>query len=126
MSRDARSPRGKELATLAAELASDKGAEEIELFDLRRKSAPAEWVVICGGNNIVHNRAIAESILKGVEEREGRVWHVEGAGESRWILLDYVDVVVHVMLPEVREYYGLDAIWRETERRGTEGEGNGK
>ena len=59
----------------------------------------------------VHAKAIADWILESLEKKGFKVWHNEGYQVCHWILLDYVDVVVHIFLGEVREFYGLERLW---------------
>jgi ribosome-associated protein len=104
---------GRALAEQAAEKVLEKKAEELVLIDLRDTSGVADWFLICQGNSPVQNRAIASAVERGLRELGERPWQEEGADEGRWILLDYVDVVVHVMLPEVREFYEIEHLWSE-------------
>jgi ribosome-associated protein len=103
--------RGRELADLIAQLADSKKAERISLINLTGTAGIADWFVICQGDNTAHNRAIADAIAEGLKEKNVSAWHIEGREESRWVLLDYSDVVAHVMLPDVRHYYGLEDLW---------------
>lgn len=93
------------------ELALDKKAEEVLTIDLRDRPAAADWFILCQGDNTVHNQAIADAIVVGLKAHGYAPWHEEGREEGRWILIDYVDVIVHVMLDEVREYYSLESLW---------------
>lgn len=99
------------LATQIAELALSKKAEDIIVLDVRQSSLGTDYFVVCSGNSEPHVKAIADDILEGMKSRGERVWRVEGYAAHRWVLLDYVDVVVHVFYPEVRSYYGLEDLW---------------
>ncbi len=103
--------RGRKLADCAASLADLRKAEHITLIDLTGFSDIADWFVICQGDNIAHNRAIADSIVDGLKQMKLPAWHIEGLSDGRWIVLDYSDVVAHIMLPEVREFYALEELW---------------
>jgi len=67
--------------------------------------------VICTAGVEVHAKAIADGILQSLEKNGIRAWHSEGYSACRWILLDYVDVVIHIFLKEVREFYTLEKLW---------------
>ncbi|MBD3347381.1 MAG: ribosome silencing factor [Chitinivibrionales bacterium] len=86
------------------------------VIDLRKRTAPADWFVICEGENAVHNRAICDAILDGLDRVNVHPWHVEGKAEGRWLLIDCIDVVVHIMIPEVRDYYSLEELWSGTKK----------
>ena len=101
----------RQLAQKAAELAASKKAEDILLMDLRRVAHFTDYFVLCTATSDVQMRAVADAIVEGLEKNQHRVWHSEGYEARRWILLDYVHVVVHVFLPEVRAYYALEKLW---------------
>jgi ribosome-associated protein len=103
--------RGKELAKLAASYAMRKKADYVSYVQLTDAAGIADWFVICQGDNAPHNKAIADAVVQGLKEKGVNPWHMEGEGDSRWILMDYSDVVVHVMLPDLRDYYGLEKLW---------------
>jgi ribosome-associated protein len=88
-------------------------AEDIVLMDLRNvNNAVADYFVICSGNSDTHIDAIAESVDHEVNKTDGQnPWHREGHNNKIWVLLDYVDVVVHVFNHENREFYALEALW---------------
>ncbi len=102
---------GKELVDAAVERALEKKAEDIVLFNPGNQSGVAEWFLICHGNNVVQNKAIAEAIIVGLKEENTAPWYKEGLDGGRWVLLDYSDVVVNVLLPELREFYALEKLW---------------
>lgn len=109
----AKSLAGKKLVNEVVKLALSKKAEDITLFNLGKKSPLADWIVLCSADNPVHGRAIAGEILYGLRAKETRAFHNEGVEDGRWALLDYTDVIVHVMSTEVREYYEVDQLWAE-------------
>ena len=106
---------GKELARRIAIAALEKKAENIRIFDLRGLSTITDFFVICSGVTDLHTRAIQEVIVETLKKASIRPWHIEGENIGRWILIDYVDVVVHIFQPEVREYYGLERLWGDAE-----------
>ena len=99
------------LARQAAQLSLEKKAIEVKIFDVSKLTSIADFFVICTGSTDTHVRAIAEHIVDKLREEEIRPWHVEGRERYQWVLIDFVDVVVHVFQPETREYYGLERLW---------------
>ncbi len=106
------------IARLVARAALSRKAEDILILDLRELSDITDWFVICSGDADVQVRAIADQILESLRTEGAKEWHVEGYAHGRWILIDYVEVVVHIFLQEVRGYYGLEDLWGDapTER----------
>jgi len=96
---------------LAARFAQQKKATDIMILDLRQISPLADFFVIASGSSDTHIRAIADTITNGLAERGVKVWHIEGYTYAHWILLDLVDVVVHIFDERTREYYGLERLW---------------
>jgi ribosome-associated protein len=108
---------GRALADRIVALAIEKKAEKIVLLNLSQETGIADYFVICEGDNPMHTRAIADEIIDGLrEEHKIKAWHVEGKEDGRWVLVDFSDVVVHVMLPEVRDYYQIENLWGTVER----------
>jgi len=101
----------REIALLAGKIAVEKKASDVKIMDVRELTGITDFFVLCSGNLDVHVKAISDAIQEGLEEKKIRVWHQEGYSALRWVLLDYVDVVVHVFQGEVREFYGLDRLW---------------
>jgi ribosome-associated protein len=98
----------------AAELASDRKALDIVALDLRGMVGYADYLLICSGRSDRQAKAIHDAIHAGLKERHHLLpRRVEGFSEGRWILLDYLDVVVHVFTPETREHYRLEQLWGE-------------
>ena len=85
------------------------------MLDLRAISDAADYFVIASGTSDVHVRTLAERVLEAVERTGERPHHVEGVGAGRWALLDFVDVVVHLFHPTLREYYQLERLWADAE-----------
>ncbi len=101
----------KRLALLAGELALEKKAFDVKVLDLRKLSPVCDFFVICSASVEIHAKAIADWIIENLKSGGIRFWHYEGYQASRWILLDYVDVVIHIFLPGVREFYALEKLW---------------
>jgi ribosome-associated protein len=103
---------GKELVDAVVSVLEDKLAERIAVIDLRKVSAAADWFVVCSGDNTSHTTAVANEVIGALKQRHGTApWHYEGVEEGRWALVDYTDVVVHIMLDDVRKYYNLESLW---------------
>jgi ribosome-associated protein len=103
---------GKELVDAVVSVLEEKLAERIAVIDLRKVSAAADWFVICSGDNTSHTAAVANEVIGALKQRHKTApWHYEGIEDGRWALIDYTDVVVHVMLDDVRRYYDLESLW---------------
>jgi len=105
------------LAQLAASYAADKKAIDLQVIDLRGVSSYTDFFVVCSGNTDRQTKAIHDAIHEGLKKDHGQLpRRVEGVSESRWILMDYFDIVVHVFVPEVREFYRLEQLWGDVPR----------
>lgn len=114
-----RSPRnaGPTLAAHAVNAMAEKKAKDITVIDLREVSNMADFFVIGTGESDLQVRAIANGVMERIEEACGeRPWKREGMDHLRWVLLDYVDLVVHVFLPSRREHYRIERLWGEADR----------
>ncbi len=94
-----------------AKLALSKKAESVLSLDLRGLTTTCDFFVICEGTSDVHVRAIADTVVDGMKDVGEKAWHVEGYDARKWILIDYVNVVVHVFDNETRDYYQLERLW---------------
>jgi len=107
-----------DLVSAIAAYASDKKALEIVELDLREIPGFTDFFIVCAGNTDRQTKAIADGIVEGMKKDHAtHPRRVEGLPEARWILLDYLDVVVHVFTPEAREFYRLEQLWGEAPRR---------
>lgn len=107
----------KKLALLCREFADDKKAENITILDVRELSSVTDYFVIASGTSEPHLRAITNEITDRLrEEHELRPRAVDGALQTAWIVLDYFDVIVHVMKQNVREKYDLETLWGDAPR----------
>jgi ribosome-associated protein len=105
------------MARLAAEACDDRKAVDIRLIRVDEVSSLADWFVICSGLSDVQVRAIARSVEDTLELELGRLpLRREGQTEGRWLLLDYGEVIVHVLTPTEREYYDLESFWGHGEQ----------
>ena len=100
-----------DLLRSAAQAAVAKKAHEPLALDLRDLDGVCDYFFICSGSSEVQVKAIAEHVEDSLRERGARPWHVEGLAGRRWVLLDYVEIVVHVFHEKTREYYMLDRLW---------------
>jgi ribosome-associated protein len=96
---------------LAAAAAVGKKAIDPVALDLRAVAGVADYFLICSGSSEVQVKAIAEAVEEKLREKSVRAWHVEGMEGRRWVLLDYVEFVVHVFHEKTREYYLLERLW---------------
>ena len=101
----------KTLAKKIALCALTKKAHDVTLMDLRKVTDMADFFVICSGDSDTQVKAIADAVTDGMEQEGAEPWHREGLTERQWVLLDYVDVVVHVFHKEARKFYGLEKLW---------------
>jgi len=105
------------LALLAAEASDDRKAVDIRLIRVDEVSSLADWFVICSGLTDVQVRAIARSVEDSLEMETGRLpLRREGQSEGRWVLLDYGELIVHVLTPQERSYYDLESFWGHGEQ----------
>lgn len=91
--------------------AQGKKAFDIVIMDLRKITDVTDYFVVCSADSDTQVKAIADAVMFGTEKLGARVWKSEGLGERQWILLDYVDVVVHVFHKEIRKFYNLEKLW---------------
>lgn len=98
---------------LMAEIADAVRAEEIVVLDLRDLTIIADFFLICTGKSSIQLRAVADRIEERLREMGLRKLRVEGYQEATWILLDYGDVIAHVMAAEQRAYYDIESFWAE-------------
>ncbi|WP_231596448.1 ribosome silencing factor [Synechococcus sp. CBW1108] len=102
----------EQLAQLAAEACDDRKAVDIRLIRVDEVSSLADWFVIASGLSDVQVRAIARSVEDQIEAATGRLpLRREGQKEGRWLLLDYGDLIVHMLTPSERTYYDLESFW---------------
>ena len=109
------------LAELISGYASDVKAQEIVELDLRGVLGYTDYFVICSGGTDRQTKAIHDRIHENMKKQHGLLPRcVEGLAEARWILMDYLDVIVHIFTPDAREYYRLEQLWGEAPKRTVE------
>ena len=101
----------REIAVAAGEIALSKKAVDVKVLDLREITSVTDFFLVCSGNIDVHVKAISDAIIEGLKKQNIKAWHVEGYSALKWVLLDYVDVVVHIFDREVRDFYRLEHLW---------------
>ncbi len=106
------------LADRIASIASDRKAIDIRVLDLRGMVSYTDFFIVCSGNTERQARAIHEAVHQELKDADGLLpRRVEGAREARWILVDYLDCVLHVFTPAEREFYRLENLWGEAPSR---------
>jgi ribosome-associated protein len=109
---------GEQLLGEIVRYAEDKKAIDLVELDLRGVLGYTDYFVICSGNTGRQAKAIHDGILEGLKREHERLpRRVEGSADTGWILMDYLDVVVHVFTPETREFYRLEQLWGEAPAR---------
>jgi ribosome-associated protein len=105
----------KDLAKKLAHLTLTKKAYDVKLLDLRKLTTITDFFIICSADSDTQVKAIADAVIEGSKEMGEKPWHKEGTQGLRWVLLDYVEVVVHIFLKETRRFYGLENLWGDAE-----------
>ncbi len=85
------------------------------LIDLRGVSDAADFFIICSGTSEPHVRALANDVANTLREAGHKPWHVEGIESLRWVLVDLVDVVIHIFRQEARDFYALERLWGDAD-----------
>jgi ribosome-associated protein len=112
----------EQLIAEVARLAEEKKAHDVVELDLRGVIGYTDWFLVCTGNTGRQAKAIQDGILEGLKSQHGLTPRlVEGTPDGGWILLDYLDVVVHIFTPEAREFYRLERLWGEAPARAAGG-----
>ena len=110
-------PTTEALVRVAADAILDKKGEDLVVLDLTEVTPLTDFFIICTGNNSRQIRTIAEEVEAKVKEAFGvSPRSVEGLGDMSWVLMDYVDFVVHIFMPETRGFYSLERLWGDAAR----------
>lgn len=104
------------LAQRAAQTALDNKALDVVLLDLRDVTDMTDFFIIASGTSDTHVRSIGEHVLAEMKREGSPAHHVEGLEKGRWVLLDFVDFVVHIFHPTLRSFYQLERLWGDAER----------
>jgi ribosome-associated protein len=103
-----------DLLTAITETLSRRKAEKIILMDLRNVTTLADYFVVCNGLSDVHVKSLADEVSEIVRDETGeKPWRREGLESRRWVVLDYVNVVVHIFKSDTRDHYGLENMWSD-------------
>jgi ribosome-associated protein len=108
---------GEALVDRIASVASDRKAIDIRVIDVRGMVGYTDFFVICSGNTERQTKAIHDAVLEELKHAGVQPRRVEGAREARWVLMDYLDAVVHIFTPDAREFYRLEQLWGEAPAR---------
>jgi len=99
------------------ELLDEKKAEEVNALFVGDLTSLADYFVIASATSDTHAKALADHLEESLKKETGeKPLHVEGKEYNRWIVLDYGDTIVHIMLPDLRDYYGIDWLWADAEK----------
>ena len=109
------SPTIEERAQRIVELLQDKKALDILLMDLRPLTDTTDFFILCSGTSDQHVKTLADELIDRLKAAGDPPWHVEGYGTRRWVLVDCVDIVVHIFQRETREFYALERLWGDAE-----------
>jgi ribosome-associated protein len=101
----------KLLAKKIALFALEKKAHQVLVMDLRKTTDMTDFFVVCSADSDTQVKAVADHIIDETSKIGMEVWHNEGLAQRQWVLLDYVDVVVHIFHKDMRKFYGLEKLW---------------
>ena len=104
-----------ELASLITEFALEKKGKQIVKLNLANLTSMTDYFIILTGESDVQVKAIGDHIIRQLRKNGVKIYHKEGFDSLKWVLLDYVDVIVHIFRGETREYYGLERLWGDAE-----------
>jgi ribosome-associated protein len=114
---EAGGPATDERLAIAENALLDHRAVNPVVLDMRELTVITDYFLICHGTSNVHIRALADAVVEAMKEAGVRVYGIEGHRQAQWVLLDYGDIVVHVMAADQREFYDLERLWSDAPRR---------
>ncbi|OGB63259.1 MAG: ribosome silencing factor [Caldithrix sp. RBG_13_44_9] len=100
-----------QLAQRAAELAWEKKGNDIVILDVKKLTDVTDYFIIISGESELHVKALSDYLEEKLDQDQMKVWHREGYSNLNWVLLDYVDVVIHIFKDQTRQYYQLEKLW---------------
>ena len=104
-----------ELVNYITELILQKKGSDVLVLNLKKQTTVTDYFIICSASSDVQIKAIADNIIKETKKIGQKPWHNEGYNNLSWVLLDFVDVVVHIFLDNVRKFYNLEGLWGDAE-----------
>lgn len=107
----------KQIQTLVKKTLDDYKAVDVAILDVRRLTSFTDYMIICSGTSNRHVRSLAEQVAVKSKAAGVQPLGVEGEKEAEWILVDLIDVVVHIMLPKAREFYNLEKLWQYKDKK---------
>lgn len=111
---DSKTTDSAKLVEIVTEALLEKKAEEITVLDVHELTTLADTFVVCHATSDVQIKALADNVNRATREKLGeKAWKEEGRDTRRWVILDYVNVVVHIFKKELREYYALERMWND-------------
>lgn len=115
----------KELAHKITNLIFNKKGYDVKILDLKSLTAFADYFVICSADSDTQVKAIADEVDKELRDEGVKYWHKEGYQALNWVLIDYVDVIVHIFKKDVREFYKLEKLWGDADMEDVHDNGGG-
>ena len=110
------SPNSQEIVEVITEALLSRKGKEITVLDVSKLTTLTDYFVVCHGNSDVQIKALSDAVVEDVREKTGeRAWKKEGLQGRSWVILDFVNIVVHVMSKEKRDFYGLERMWNDAE-----------
>jgi len=106
----------EELARMIAEFIADRMGDDVHLLDMRELTDIADWFIIASSKSKRHLRALSQDLIHEIKQAEIHPAYVEGVASESWIIVDIFDVVIHLFLPERREYFSLEDYWADAPR----------
>jgi ribosome-associated protein len=104
------------LAQRAAQIAIDNKAQDVVILDLRGVSDMTDFFIVASGTSDTAVRSIGQHVMEEMKKEGSPSYHVEGLEKGRWVLLDFVDFVVHIFHPTLRNFYQLERLWSDAEQ----------
>lgn len=101
------------LSEKISEILLDKKAKDVDIIKVEKLTILADYFILCTGTSTTHVKTLAEEVMYKLKEEEIEHLHIEGYETSKWILLDYGSVVVHIFLDDERKYYNLERLWSD-------------
>ena len=101
----------EKLKELALDALGELKARDVQVLDVRRLTTITEWMIVASGTSDRHVKALAENLVEKIKHAGELPLGVEGEQQGEWVLVDLSDVIVHVMLPRIRDFYNLEKLW---------------